>query len=202
MKLRVIRYWILLLLAAGLCDAVWAQAASPDSCKVPPRFTPLKPGAVTPEGWLDHWARALAEDMTGHLDERAPVFKHAYRGYHFECRGVLPHGMGWPVEQCAYWLDGLVRLAYILDDKALIQKAQSRLDPVVDGVLNGGDSFFYWQPKSVLENDFNNWGHSHMGRALVAYYQATGDQRVLDALVKVYADFPIGRMNELNKSAS
>ena len=30
-----------------------------------------------------------------------------------------------------------------------------------------------------------------MGRALVALYQGTGDKRVLDALVKVYADYPV-----------
>ncbi len=36
---------------------------------------------------------------------------------------------------------------------------------------------------------FNNWAHSHMGRALVAYYQASGDPRVLQALVKVYRDY-------------
>jgi hypothetical protein len=29
-----------------------------------------------------------------------------------------------------------------------------------------------------------------MGRALVALYQGTGDPRVLEALVKVYADYP------------
>ena len=29
-----------------------------------------------------------------------------------------------------------------------------------------------------------------MGRALVAYYEATGDPRVLKALVKVYRDYP------------
>ncbi|MBN1490456.1 MAG: glycoside hydrolase family 127 protein [Phycisphaerae bacterium] len=191
--------WVFLLLAAGAWHSAWAEEGLPNSCKTPPRFVPFKPGAVTPEGWLEHWARALAKDMTGHLDERAPVFKHAYRGYHFECRGVQPNGMGWPVEQCAYWLDGLVRLAYILDDEVLIAKAQSRLDPIVDGVLNGGESFFYWQPESVLDNDFNNWGHSHMGRALVAYYQATGQRRILDALVKIYADFPIGEMKELKE---
>ena len=30
-----------------------------------------------------------------------------------------------------------------------------------------------------------------MGRALVAWYEATGDKRILDALVKAYADYPV-----------
>lgn len=161
-------------------------------------FIPLPPGAVRPAGWLNDWARSAADGITGHLDERADVFRHGYRGYHFEARGVKANGTGWPVEQCAYWLDGLVRLAYILDDPRLIAKARSRLDPVVDGVNRGGESFIYWQPRGILDAEmdkanglFNNWGHSHMGRALVAYYQATGERRILDALIKVYRDYPL-----------
>jgi hypothetical protein len=30
-----------------------------------------------------------------------------------------------------------------------------------------------------------------MGRALVAYYEATGDKRILDALTKVYSHFDV-----------
>ena len=36
--------------------------------------------------------------------------------------------------------------------------------------------------------------HSHIGRALVAYYQATGERRILDALVKVHRDYPLPDM--------
>jgi hypothetical protein len=149
---------------------------------------------VRPTGWLADWARAAADGITGHLDERAAVFEHGYRGYHFEARGVKAHGTGWPLEQCAYWLDGLVRLAYVLQDEALIRKATGRLDLVVNGVNGGGESLIYWQPRSILDNTFNNWAHAHMGRALVAYYQATGDPRILDALVKVYHDYPLPEM--------
>ena len=166
--------------------------------KIKPHFISLPPGAVRPCGWLNDWARDAAAGITGHLDERAEVFKHGYKGYHFKARGVIEPGVGWPVEQCAYWLDGLVRLAYILDDPQLIAKARARLDLVVNGVNSGGESFIYWQPKTILHAEmdkanglFNNWAHSHMGRALVAYYQATGERRILDALVKVYRDYPL-----------
>jgi hypothetical protein len=69
-----------------------------------------------------------------------------------------------------------------------------RLDLVVDGVLKGGESFVYWRPESVLADNFNNWAHSHMGRALVAYYQATGDERILKALVQVYRHYPLPQL--------
>jgi hypothetical protein len=171
--------------------------------KSPPVFVPLTPGAVTPEGWLRDWATDAAHGITGHLDEYSATFGEAWKAKGFEARGARPDGTGWPLEQSSYWLDGAVRLAYILNDTALINKVSERLNLVVDGVLNGGESFIYWKKNSEVLQDttkvtagpdfnFNNWAHSHMGRALVAYYQATGDKRILDALVKVYKQFPVG----------
>jgi hypothetical protein len=162
-----------------------------DALRVKPAFVPLPPSAVSPGGWLKDWAVEARDGITGHLDEYSKVYGEAWKGYAFEARGAAADGTGWPLEQSSYWLDGAVRLAWILGDKPLMEKVRKRLDPVVAGVLAGGPSFIYWRPQSAVENGFNNWAHSHMGRALVAYYQATGDPKVLEALVKVYRDFPL-----------
>ncbi|MFN0167646.1 MAG: beta-L-arabinofuranosidase domain-containing protein [Bryobacteraceae bacterium] len=162
--------------------------------KVKPAFVSLPPGAVTPGGWLKDWAEDAANGITGHLDEYSATFAEAWKGYGFRARGANPDGTGWPLEQSSYWLDGAVRLAYVLNDQTLIAKVSRRLDLVVEGVLDGGESFVYWRPLSVLQSTFNTWAHSHMGRALVAYYQATGQPRVLEALVKVYRTYPIGAL--------
>ena len=73
----------------------------------------------------------------------------------------------------------------------LIRKTSERLNRVVNGVLNGGETFIYWKPCSFVNDGFNNWGHGLMGRALVSYYQATHDPKILEALVKVYKKFPL-----------
>ena len=181
---------ISLLIVIGLCYTAYAEELSstselPIAYKVPPPLLPLQPGAVRPEGWLHDWARAACDGITGNLDTDDAIFRDSWK---------KDSKVGWPLEQCAYWLDGAVRLAYILDDKELIKKIKARLDPVVDGVLDGGASFIFWKPKTILKNTFNNWAHSHMGRALVAYYQATGDKRILDALIKVYREYPLPNM--------
>jgi len=165
--------------------------ASTEVLKVRPALIPLPPGAVKPAGWLADWAEAAADGITGHLDERHNTFRSAWHAKDVRAPGARDKGTGWPLEQCGYWLDGLVRLGYILDDAELIAKARARLDPVVEGVLRGGPSFIYWLPKEQLHSGFDNWAHSHMGRALVAYYRATGDPRVLAALVRVYRDYPL-----------
>jgi hypothetical protein len=166
---------------------------SDTSIKVKPAFISLPAGAVYPQGWIKDWATAAANGITGHLDEWTATYELAWKGVGFEATGADPEtGTGWPLEQCSYWLDGAVRLAYILNDSALIRKVNDRLDLVVNGVLNGGKSFVYWVDDMDFKRDeFNNWAHSHMGRALVAYYEATGERRILDALTKVYGHFDV-----------
>lgn len=154
-------------------------------------FAALRPGAVEPRGWLRSWAQSAANGISGHLDEYCATFHEAWRGYGFSALGANADGTGWPLEQCSYWLDGAIRLGYMLRDQTLIQKVSERLDAVVDGVLQGGASFIYWRPLSAVKDPFNSWAHSHMGRALVAYQLASGDPKVLEALVKVYRTYPL-----------
>ena len=158
---------------------------------VPFAFTPLPLGQVEPQGWLRDWAVTMKEGITGHLDERHPVFRDGWKGTPIQWSGAAPDGTGWPIEQCAYWLDGAIRLGYILHDEGLIQKIRARLDPIVDGVDKAefGTTFVYWK-KDWKPSGFNSWAHSHMGRALLGLYSGSGEKRVLDALVKVYADYP------------
>ena len=87
-----------------------------------------------PKGWLRDWALAAADGITGHLDEHSPTFGEGWKGHWFNEVGVQPDGTGWPLEQCSYWLDGAVRLGYILNDTALISRVTKRLDAVVHAI--------------------------------------------------------------------
>jgi hypothetical protein len=158
---------------------------------VKPAFLSLPPGAVEPEGWLRDWAQSARDGITGHLDEWHATFADGWKGIAVQSTGAKPDGTGWPIEQSAYWLDGALRLGFVLHDEVLIKKIRARLDPVVDGVNNAdfGTSFIYWK-KGFKPEEFDSWAHSQMGRALVALYQGTGEKRVLDALTKVYSDYP------------
>lgn len=181
-------------------DITFTMVKNRSGLMVSPEFFPLKPGAINPEGWIHDWAREAGSGITGHLDEYSPTFGEAWKGYGFKAMGATANGGGWPLEQCSYWLDGAVRLGYILKDSVLIQKVSARLDTVVDGVLKRGDNFVYWLPKKMLIDstqgwaEFNSWAHSHMGRALVAYYQASGKPKVLQALTKVYRGYSLPKL--------
>ncbi|WP_432797322.1 beta-L-arabinofuranosidase domain-containing protein [Poriferisphaera sp. WC338] len=57
-------------------------------------------------------------------------------------RTVRTQQHAWPkLEQEGYYLDGLVRLAYILHDEQLIAKVKSEIDPVIDG--QESDGYFF-----------------------------------------------------------
>ncbi len=122
------------------------------------------------------------------MDEWSPTYRDAWKGVQ---PGTPGEGTGWPLEQCSYWLDGALCLGYVLHDDALVKKVADRLNLVVNGVNNGGNSFIYW--KKELPEGFNSWACSHIGRALVAWYAASGDKRILDALVRTYSHYPVPR---------
>ncbi len=168
--------------------------------RLPVRFTPLDVGDIKPEGWLRDWAEDAANGITGHLDEYEQVFAYGWLGRDITARQSDGDGKlsstGWLLEQSAYWLDGALKLGYQLGDTTLIRKTTKRLDGVVNGVLSSPNhTFIWWKEDDIVKEEngseskgsFNNWAHGLMGRCLVSYYQATGDERILKALEKVYS---------------
>lgn len=190
--------WLAVALAQGGNGLGQDNASGIVAPRVEAAFTPLPPGAVEPTGWLRDWAQAARDGITGHLDERHATFEHGWEGIPFKANGAQPDGTGWPLEQCGYWLDGAVRLALVLHDEALLNKVRARLDPVVDGVLKNQTTLIYWKDRKVVDSSvgdgnaaFNCWAHSHLARALLAYYEGMGDRRILEALRIAYSDFPL-----------
>jgi hypothetical protein len=78
-------------------------------------FTLLPLGSITPSGWLRRQLEIQARGLSGHLDEIWPDV-----GGNSGWLG----GTGESWERGPYYLDGLLPLAYLLHDEALIAKAQ------------------------------------------------------------------------------
>jgi uncharacterized protein len=135
----------------------------------PAKLQLLPLGATMPTGWLARQLRVQANGMGGHLDEFWP--------------DVGPNsgwlgGTGESWERGPYFLDGLVPLAYLLNDTGLKAKAQKYVDWTLehqraDGMIGPASNDDWW-PRMV------------MGKALIQYYEATEDARVLEVLTKYF----------------
>ena len=87
------------------------------------RFMELPIGAVKADGWLRQQLVLQKEGLTGHLDE-------LYRNV-VGPRNAWLGGDGDAWERGPYWIDGLLPLAYLLDDKDLKDKAQVWVEAIL-----------------------------------------------------------------------
>jgi hypothetical protein len=136
----------------------------------PSAMMPLPLGSIRPTGWLRDQMKIQANGLGGHLDE---------------VWGDVGPNSGWlggageSWERGPYFLDGLVPLAWQLDDQRLKRKAQ----PYLDWTLSSQTPIGMFGPKS--NNDW--WPRMVMVKVLAQYEEATGDPRVLPFLSRYFA---------------
>ncbi|WP_165228680.1 beta-L-arabinofuranosidase domain-containing protein [Aquisphaera insulae] len=167
-----------------------------------PALLPLPPGAIEPAGWLRDWCLSARDGCTGHMDDVAPEFRHAWAA-DFQQRGTglnWPNG-AWPYEGGGYWFDGLTRLGLALHDESLLAQARTRFRPVLDRMNDRGFLFLWWldrksdSDRAALKaggDGWSIWASGLMGRALSGYYAGTKDPHALEAMVKAYGPDPEG----------
>lgn len=115
--MKPIRF-ILTLCALAAAAAVSAQSDMRfNRAPLQPRpYAELPIGAVKPAGWLGEQLVRMRDGMTGHLDSLYPQVMGPRNGW------LGGDGDVW--ERGPYWIDGLLPLAYILEDERLIAKVK------------------------------------------------------------------------------
>ncbi|HEU5379817.1 MAG TPA: beta-L-arabinofuranosidase domain-containing protein [Ktedonobacteraceae bacterium] len=140
-----------------------------------PLFRPLPPGHIHPVGWLRQQLQIQADGLAGHLDECWPdVAQSGWIG-----------GTAESWERGPYWLDGIVPLAYLLDDAALKAKVVRWVEAILstqreDGWLGPQHDSRYGYPDDP-------WPVSIVAKALIQYQEAANDPRVLPALLRFFS---------------
>ena len=161
------------------------KAASYTPGKAPLRSNPyseLPLGAIKPQGWLKEMLVRQKNGSTGKLDELYPLVMGKRNGW------LGGDGDQW--ERGPYWIDGLLPLAYILDDKELIAKTK----PWVEWALASQQSDGYFGPSKDYghepgvqrDNSRDWWPKMVMLKILKQYYSATGDQRVVTLMTNYF----------------
>lgn len=145
---RLISIFLFALLAiGGGANSFAATRQKADEVKVEPfnrqhlhprAYAELPLGAIEAEGWLYEMLDRQRKGLTGNLDE---LYSHVMG----ERNGWLG-GDGDVWERGPYWIDGLLPLAYILDDKDLKAKVQ----PWIEWALASQDEEGYFGPTKEL----------------------------------------------------
>lgn len=134
---------------------------------------PMRPGRIRPAGWLRRQLRIQADGLSGHLDEFWPDI--AQSGW------IGGAAEGW--ERGPYWLDGVVPLAFLLDDEQLKAKVRQWVDEILarqraDGWLGPIQS----ASEGHQYPAYDPWPTFVALKALTQYQEATGDERIVPAM--------------------
>ena len=146
------------------------------------RYMELPLGDIKAEGWLQLQLEAQRTGLTGHLDEYYPNVvgkRNAWLG-----------GDGDAWERGPYWIDGLLPLAYILNDQALIDKANVWVEAILgsqkeDGYF-GPDTDRGPEPGLQRDNSHDWWPKMVALKIIKQHYMATQDPRVIPFLDKYF----------------
>ena len=131
-------------------------------------YIKLPLGSVKPEGWLLSQLEIQAAGLTGNLDDFWPdLVNSSWHG-----------GEGEAWERGPYYLDGLVPLAYLLDDPRLIEKSKRWIESIIS---SSTDSGWYGPAKNK-----DRWPLAVSNKVLMQYYEATKDHRAMEVLMKYF----------------
>jgi DUF1680 family protein len=161
------------------------RAQNYGEAKAPLRQSPyieLPLGAIKPQGWLRQMLIKQKEGATGNLDKLYPLVMGNRNGW------LGGDGDQW--ERGPYWIDGLLPLAYILQDKELIAKVKPWVEWSIksqtpDGYF-GPSKDYGQEPGIQRDNSRDWWPKMVMLKVLKQYYQATEDKRVITLLTKYF----------------
>ena len=148
-------------------------------------YTALPLGAIKPKGLLLKMLELQRDGLSGHLDSIYSLVCGTNNGW------LGGTGDGW--ERGPYWLDGLVPLAYLLDDAGLKAKAQKWIEWSIKNQREDG----YFGPKPLpagyqkipgTQQDMREdwWPKMVMLKVLHQYYTATNDDRVIKLMTNYF----------------
>lgn len=234
---------------ALLCSmvTVFATSAADEAPEVRSTSVPMADHAVFidgfhsdihPDGWLKEILERQDSGLTSHPEAMSYPFDSKLWVGELQRDSEKRGADWWRYEQTAYYLDGLTRLGFILDDESLIATAKENVDWVlghplpakpgvpfteadIDSLMTRGRRFnaevsedpkikarqerrraevakqlkikSIDRPEGRLGADAESmaWPWAVYFRALKAYYESTGDQRIPAALVQHYLSFPV-----------
>ncbi|KAI9718091.1 MAG: hypothetical protein M1812_004349 [Candelaria pacifica] len=143
-----------------------------DGKLLPLIFEPFPLGSIKPRGWLRDELQLMADGLAGHMfDFYAYVKDSPWLGGDQEYSGL---NEGFP-----YWFNGLVPLAYGLNDERLKKQVNTALDYILEHQAEDG-----WIGPEKTREDRDLWGRFPVMLALMQLAEAdpTQKERIVNAM--------------------
>ena len=147
---------------------------------VPSPLIKLPVGAVVPQGWVRVQLELQADGYTGRLTELSGFLEKEDNAW------LSPTGegkRGW--EEVPYWLKGFANLGYVLNDRRIVDEAQTWIEAVfrsrkADGWFGPDKGRKGVAARNTGRDDL--WPNMIMLFVLQAYHEFSQDPRVLDLM--------------------
>ena len=145
-------------------------------------YMELPLGSIKAKGWLLEMLERQWSGATGQMDKLYPQVMGERNGW------LGGDGDQW--ERGPYWIDGLLPLAYLLDDKQLKEKVQPWVEWALqsqreDGYFGPAKDYEY-EPGLQRDNSADWWPRMVVLKILQQYYSATNDQRVIGFMTNYF----------------
>ncbi len=142
----------------------------------PLAYTPFSPSRLKPTGWLYDRLRAEADGLCGNLDKVWPDIR--------DSMWIGGNRNDW--ERVPYWLDGIIPLAFLLDDDDLKARAAFYVNSILDRQAEDG-----WMPPAAAgeRHHYDTWAVLLLAKVLTVWCDATGDKRAEEALYRALRHF-------------
>lgn len=192
--------------------------------KMPEKFQPLPFGSVKPTSWLKEEMQKDVDGFVGNLDQIVPELindsiystKRLQKYSKEKDLGNLKEGDAegdeqykwWNSETQSNWWDGYLRNIILLEDKNGINKIKKYIDNILASQDDDGYIGIYDKELRYKFNSENGelWSKATLYRGLLAYYEATKNEKVFKAVEKavenVMQNYPINDSSPFSSGTS
>ncbi len=145
------------------------------------KFNKIKITDIHPQGWIKTFLERQKSGLTGNI---------SVAGYPYDTKMWATEKIKgsqkawWPYEQTAYYIDGVNRLGYLLDDDSLLNIAKVQTQYILDHINPETG-----RVSTNLQDRWERWPYAPFFRTFMTDYEVTGDKKIVDALHKHYLTF-------------
>jgi len=142
---------------------------------MPQQFIKLPTGSIKPDGWLLTLLQLQKDGLNGHLGEISAWLQK-------EDNAWLKAGGKWGWEEVPYWLRGYAGVAYLFEDKAMLDEAKIWIESILKSQRENGN----FGPSADTKGTQDFWPNMIALWILQSYHEYTGDARIIDFMTRYF----------------